>query len=108
MLLNKFIVSKNLEKYDSDIFEIGGFKWYLRIYPNRYNQKNKGYFQCFSSIATLPPSIKNIFTNVRLSCPQTMTSYTFFADYTLKHKTWGWSHNFTVDELWIYFETISK
>eukprot|EP01084_Bolivina_argentea_P147663 258313_1 len=42
-LLNRFIVSKNLEKYESEIFEINGFKFFLKIYPNGYKNDFEGY-----------------------------------------------------------------
>ena len=98
-LINKFVLARNLEKFDGDIFEYGGFKWYLKIYPNGYNNRNMGYFQVFLSMATMPPSINIVLANVRLSCLQTMTSYTFFARYTSKHRTWGWKHNLPQQEL---------
>ncbi len=35
-LLNRFIVSKNSEKYESEIFEVDGFKFLTKMYPSIY------------------------------------------------------------------------
>eukprot|EP01083_Nonionella_stella_P022816 63076_1 len=98
-LLSRLVVGNNMDKYESNLFEIDGLRWYLKLYPNGYNRKTHGYVQLFVTLACLPLHVKNVLAIIRLSCHQTLTSYTFFADISKKHKTWGWHRNFSVHEL---------
>ena len=34
--LRQILVARNKQKFESDVFEIGGFKWYFKIYPVEY------------------------------------------------------------------------
>ena len=51
---------------------------------NGFNSKNTGKVQVFLSLAVLPKEISVIETSITLSCTETMTSYTFFANFSAK------------------------
>ena len=48
-----------MDRYESDMFEVGGYKWILYLYPSGYSQEGgKDYLSLYLAIAetqTLPP-----------------------------------------------------
>eukprot|EP01083_Nonionella_stella_P032351 88544_1 len=52
--------AKNGYKWKSPIFSIGGFRWYLDLYPNGRNKDDNGYVQSYLFLAFLPPKVQSV------------------------------------------------
>ena len=60
-------LARNVQEWRSNIFCCGGFKWYLRFYPNGYKSDTIGYANLFLYVAYLPPNVKQVNCGMELN-----------------------------------------
>eukprot|EP01083_Nonionella_stella_P032353 88548_1 len=65
--------AKNGSQWRSPIFAIGGFRWYLKVYPNGNQKDNNGYVELYLFLAFLPPKVKSLQIEQKLRLIETDT-----------------------------------
>eukprot|EP01083_Nonionella_stella_P050612 134585_1 len=68
------------DKFESDVFQIGELNWKIRIRPNGWNDKNKGFCCVLVSLLDMPYAWKYVFCQLHIHCPQTQN--TMIASYS--------------------------
>eukprot|EP01083_Nonionella_stella_P303988 1054400_1 len=57
--------------FESKVFDIGGFKWCLVMYPNGIKAVNRGDVQVFIHLLALPPTVSKISFHYRIELVET-------------------------------------
>ena len=88
--INSFKAAKNGEEIKSPFFELGGFKWCLRIFPNGSTKGKRGNVNCFVWLRSLPPKYSKVAVNITLSLKEANINASFPHQFTDQHVTRGW------------------
>eukprot|EP01083_Nonionella_stella_P167052 560457_1 len=82
--------AKNGAKWKSPVFSIGGFRWYLKVYPNGNESASNGYVSLYLHLAFLPPKAKSLSIGQESRLIETDTMYSVGgATYDKDHMSWG-------------------
>eukprot|EP01083_Nonionella_stella_P027018 74299_1 len=81
--------AKNGSKWKSPVFSIGGFRWYLAVWPNGSRAVDNGYVRLFLYLAFLPPKVKSITVRRELRLIETDTRYNGDRTYEKGHMNGG-------------------
>eukprot|EP01083_Nonionella_stella_P167053 560459_1 len=82
--------AKNEVKWKSPVFSIGGFRWYLKVYPNGDRVVDNGYVSLYLHLAFLPPKAKSLSIGQESRLIETDTMYSVGgATYDKDHMSWG-------------------
>eukprot|EP01083_Nonionella_stella_P167054 560460_1 len=81
--------AKNGAKWKSPVFSIGGFRWYLAVWPNGSRAVDNGYVRLFLYLAFLPPKVKSITVRRELRLIETDTRYNGDRTYEKGHMNGG-------------------
>eukprot|EP01084_Bolivina_argentea_P304777 526451_1 len=76
-LINDILTAKNTHSFESPVFELNHFKWFMRISPNGRTDKEYGRFILALVLATLPNHISNITCQPTFQIIETKTLYPF-------------------------------
>eukprot|EP01083_Nonionella_stella_P032350 88543_1 len=82
--------AKNGSQWKSPIFSIGGFRWYLDVFPNGHNKDHNGYVQLYLNLAFLPPKVKSICIGRECRLIETDTIDNRDSTYEKGGMGWGW------------------
>eukprot|EP01083_Nonionella_stella_P272332 923405_1 len=82
--------AKNGSQCKSPIFSIGGFRWYLDVFPNGHNKDHNGYVQLYLNLAFLPPKVKSICIGRECRLIETDTIDNRNNTYEKDGMGWGW------------------
>eukprot|EP01084_Bolivina_argentea_P300930 519014_1 len=88
--LDAFKSARNGLEFKSPFFEIHGFKWCLRVFPNGSNRKKKDNVNCFLWLRSLPPKYSKIAVNITMSLKELDIQASFPHQYSDKSVTRGW------------------
>merc|ERR1719203_888388 len=67
------------KEWMSPTFRLGGFTWYMKLYPNGNRESHKGFVAIYLYLAVLPPKLKSV-----------STRYTGSKPFNNDHDNWGW------------------
>eukprot|EP01083_Nonionella_stella_P272331 923403_1 len=82
--------AKNGSQCKSPIFSIGGFRWYLDVFPNGHKKDNNGYVELFLQLAFLPPKVKALQIQQKLRLVETDTIKSDTDTYEKGDMNMGW------------------
>eukprot|EP01084_Bolivina_argentea_P052934 97185_1 len=90
-LVNKIKKVKTGVDFESEIFELGQFKWYLKFYPNGYSANYSGSTDLFLRLASIPPNIAHISANYQLMLDEKNTKHFTVSQFSSKSASFGWN-----------------
>eukprot|EP01083_Nonionella_stella_P065828 172817_1 len=67
--INKLRNANPADKYESDMFQAIGFKWYLDLYPNGVDEEDVNHSRFYLNILSLPTNIASVIVDYTLICP---------------------------------------
>jgi len=79
------------ERLDSEIFEISGAKWFLRLFPNGTKKKYAGRVSLFLQLCALPANVGKLKIKLVLSCDETNTQYSDIKYFSEDREFGGWT-----------------
>eukprot|EP01083_Nonionella_stella_P011349 32260_1 len=77
--------------FESKVFDIGGFKWCLVMYPNGIKAVNRGDVQVFIHLLALPPTVSKISFHYRIELVETASILNRTNVFTNDHRSEGWA-----------------
>eukprot|EP01084_Bolivina_argentea_P077202 139966_1 len=85
----------------SNLFEIGGLKWFVRLYPNKkVSQRQKNVFCIYVGLISMPNEWKSIFTCLSLECIEMNCKLIIGAQYKQNDNTiWGTRSFFDTEQV---------
>eukprot|EP01083_Nonionella_stella_P076806 209466_1 len=86
-----FKQSKNTQEIKSPFFQLHGFKWCLRIFPNGSTKAKEGNVNYFVWLRSLPPRYSKIAVNITLTFKELDVTASFPHQFTDKAVTRGWT-----------------
>ena len=76
-LIHNIITARNTHSFESPIFELNSFKWFIRISPNGRTREEYDAVMIGLVLATLPQNIHNITCKPVITLNETNTTYEF-------------------------------
>ena len=92
--LQEFINAGNAIKFQSGVFDIGGFDWQIIAYPNGNRFENMGSVMIYLKMLSYPDNMPYggvLTVNFRIQCKETQSSSTFIETYSRVNDSKGWS-----------------
>eukprot|EP01083_Nonionella_stella_P056675 149111_1 len=84
-LIWKIWSAKCGDNFRSDAFKVGkwnwGLIWGIELYPNGSNKQNEGYFGVSVKLLGMPSSLKSVFCQLHVECPQIQNKMVFSQSY---------------------------
>eukprot|EP01083_Nonionella_stella_P149399 474449_1 len=90
-LVRQFKTAKQNSNWCSPMFSFGGLRWFLRLHPNGYSTKSKGYAMLALHLAFLPPKVKSIKIAKDLRMIETDTVCISTTTFDEDKMNWGWN-----------------
>ena len=84
---------KGRSKFSSHRFKIAELEWNIDVYPNGYYDSERGTFQVYLELVSLPHTWDHILLCHNIYCPETQSSHTSLQEYGKIRKDWGWPNN---------------
>merc|ERR1719445_469579 len=78
------------KEWMSPTFRMGGFTWYMKLYPNGNGEPHKGYVAIYLYLAVLPPKLKSVSTRYTIEIPEAEAGNTGAKPFNGDHDNWGW------------------
>eukprot|EP00483_Globobulimina_turgida_P006158 UN06168 len=82
--------AKNVQEFKSPFFELHGFRWCLRVFPNGSTKAKKENVNCFLWLRSLPPKYSKVAVNITMRLQEVDVTASFPHQYTDKAVTRGW------------------
>eukprot|EP01083_Nonionella_stella_P239259 837568_1 len=82
--------AKHEASWKSPVFSIGGFRWYLKVYPNGNESASNGYVSLYLYLAFVPPKVKSLRIGRELRLIETDTRYNGDHTYEKGHMSRGY------------------
>ena len=89
-LMKKIKKSKQFESFSSEIFIINGFKFMIQICPNGSHLDNKGKFEWFLCLVSIPPSISKVSVIYEVELEELGVKDNYRMELSLKCTSYGW------------------
>ena len=86
----KMAKAQHSQAFESDKFQIGDAKWFLRLYPNGSGKNNMGFVNLFLYLHAMPSNTSRLRVKYTIRCEQTETTWTHIKEYKDNAMGSGW------------------
>merc|ERR1719229_121235 len=69
--VQKMAKADHSQAFESNPFEIGGAKWFLRLYPNGSGKNNMGFVNLFLYLQAMPSNTSRLRVKYSIHCEET-------------------------------------
>ena len=87
----KMAAAQHSQAFESNFFEIGDAKWFLRLYPNGSGKNNMGFVNLFLYLHAMPSNTSKLRVKYSIRCEETETSWNHIKNYKDNALGSGWS-----------------